>query len=117
MFRWEQPALPQWACGQYCRPLPCCWTAHRGLSADGSCPVVLAANTTGGISDISVEGFAHISFSLLIVSVAVHDAVIVTTFKRSFVVLCFFFNLFFIYLHIFFLLSFALFSLFLSPII
>lgn len=69
-----------------------------------------------GISVISVEGFAHISFSLLIVSVAVHDAVIITTFRRSFV--CFFFHLvlFIIYLHIFFFLSFALSSLFLSPI-
>lgn len=48
-----------------------------------------------GISVISVEGFAHISFSLLIVSVAVHDAVIITTFRRSFV--WFFFSFGFIY--------------------
>lgn len=47
-----------------------------------------------GISVISVEGFAHISFSLQIVSVAVHDAVIITTFRRSFV---FFFSFGFIY--------------------
>lgn len=89
MFRWEQPALPQWACGQHCRPLPCCWTAHRGLPADSSVLLYLLQILQAGISDISLEGFAHISSSLLIVSVAVHDAVIITTFKRSFVVLFF----------------------------
>lgn len=57
-----------------------------------------------GISVISVEGFAHISFSLQIVSVAVHDAVIITTFRRSFV--WFFFFIWF-YLSFIFIFSFS----------
>lgn len=81
-----------------------CPSGHVGSTAD-LCPAVgqpigdcqqivrvllyLLQILQAGISDISVEGFAHISSSLLIVSVAVHDAVIITTFKRSFVVLFF----------------------------
>lgn len=94
-------SLPQWVCGQHCRPLSCCWAVGQPV---GDCQHVvhvllyLLQIIQAGISVISVEGFAHISFSLLIVSVAVHDAVIITTFRRSFVFFFIWFYLSFIFI-------------------